>query len=300
MYGAAQPYLPPCLPGVQALQSALGMDPLARLHAAIAQADAAGVAAALAAGAPVDGLAAGVPLWPWADMTPLSKAARMGHVECARLLLNAGADVTAQSRSGWRPLHLAALDGHAAVISLLLAAGADPLAASDSNSVPLHLAAMVEPAESVRILAQAAPEAAGSRNIRGRAPFDHSLRVRNLEAARCLLACGAPPQQASEMLLRLHTCGGWAQPLFAALAARQPLTPAEWARVPTPCAGIGAALPAVLERSEMEAALLVRHLSTAEQQRLRTFALCLERSHFQELPLLPAPIVSRLLALSVA
>ena len=76
--------------------------------------------------------------------------------------------------------------------------------------------------------------------------------------------------------------------------------------MPTPCAGIGAALPAVLgtsEWSEAEAALLVRHLSPAERRRLRTFALCLARSHRQRrqrLPPLPAPIVSRLLALCVA
>jgi hypothetical protein len=35
--------------------------------------------------------------------------------------------------------------------------------------------------------------------------------------------------------------------------------------VPTPCAGLGAALPAVLQRSVEEAALLVRHLPPADQ-----------------------------------
>ena len=62
-------------------------------------------------------------------------------------------------------------------------------------------------------------------------------------------------------------------PLYALLVARQPLAPAEWARVPTPCPGLGAALPAMLARSEGEAAVLLAHLLAANRKRLRTAAL---------------------------
>lgn len=93
----------------------------------------------------------------------------------------------------------------------------------------------------------------------------------------------------------------WALPLYALLVARQPLTPEEWSLVPSPCPGLGASLPAVLARGGVEAALLVARLPPADAQRLRTLALCLARAARQgALPALPTPILSRLLALSVA
>ena len=67
--------------------------------------------------------------------------------------------------------------------------------------------------------------------------------------------------------------------------------------MPAPCPGLGASLPAVLERSEAEAALLVDHLTDNNRQRLCTAALCLrrtERVHGLELP--PAPLRPLLLA----
>ena len=81
--------------------------------------------------------------------------------------------------------------------------------------------------------------------------------------ARCLLESGeaAPPGQ----LLEALRC--WAsaprpeaQSFRPADVARQPLTPAGWERVPSPCPGLGAALPAVMAHSDAEAAALVAHL----------------------------------------
>ncbi len=88
--------------------------------------------------------------------------------------------------------------------------------------------------------------------------------------------------------------------LYPALAANHRLTAAEWARVPSPCHSIGPALPAVLERSPAEAALLVQRLPQSERQRLRTAALCLARVQRWTGVQLPAPILGRLLALSAA
>ena len=58
--------------------------------------------------------------------------------------------------------------------------------------------------------------------------------------------------------------------LHAPLVARLPLTPTRRSRVPLPCPGLGAALPAVLARSEAEAALLVARLPASDHDRLRT------------------------------
>ena len=66
--------------------------------------------------------------------------------------------------------------------------------------------------------------------------------------------------------------------------------------MPTPRPGLAAALPAVLCRSEAEAALLVRRLPVGERQRLRTAALCLARAQRVHNVQLPPPILRLLLA----
>jgi hypothetical protein len=160
----------------------------------------------------------------------------------------------------------------------------------------------------LRQLLAADPAAALLRDRDGRTPLQLALQWASVDVVRCLLA-EAPRQPASELLAAIETA--WhpeSKPRFYALvAALQPLTAAEWARVPTPCAGLGAVLPAVLERSIAEAGLLVRHLPTGDQARLRTLALCLARAQRRRptrrsprLPPLPTPIVWRLLVLSVA
>ena len=139
-----------------------------------------------------------------------------------------------------------------------------------------------------------------------------ALHFAAVDAARCLLEESCPQAHAAGELLTAVEGASALQAdkvplLYALVASRQPLLPAEWARVPAPCPGLGAALPAVLHRSADEAARLVRRLQPADQVRLRALALCLGRAQQQEpaqrsprLPPLPTPIVWRLLALSVA
>jgi len=134
-----------------------------------------------------------------------------------------------------------------------------------------------------------------------------------IEAAHCLLAEGPllPAGQLLDMLARYCRDGNSALPLYGGnsvlplypvIAARQPLTAAEWERVPDACPGLGAALPAVLARSAQEAALLVRRLPPADRQRLCTTAMCLGCAQRRPggIPVLPTPVVWRILALCCA
>jgi ankyrin repeat protein len=74
--------------------------------------------------------------------TPLHLAAFFGHLDAARLLLDAGADVRAVSHNSLKntPLHAATAGRHADIALTLLAAGADPSAVDAGGYTPLQIA----------------------------------------------------------------------------------------------------------------------------------------------------------------
>jgi len=225
------------------------------------------VAALLAAGANPNGAS---------HSLPLKAAAAAGRTGCVSLLLAAGADPAARRGQSWTALHAAAYCGQAAVVRQLLRAHpAGALVRTNSFGTPLQVAL-------------------GFSGFAARAQSPL-----HFEAARCLLAEGAL-QLAGELLALLNMMGALALPLYATVVARQPLMPAEWALVPLPCPSMGAALPAVLERSVEEAALLVGHLPVADRQRLQAAALCLAQCCARQQASLPVPIMWHILALSAA
>lgn len=69
----------------------------------------------------------------WQDSsgeTALHVAARFGHVDCAKILLEGSDDQRAdlelaENTYSWTPLHIASVDGHRAIVNLLIDAGAD-------------------------------------------------------------------------------------------------------------------------------------------------------------------------------
>ena len=72
-------------------------------------------------------------------MTPLLFTAREGHIDAARALLDAGADVN-QPRDGDQttPLLMAAINGHFDLAKLFLDRGADPPLAGENGATPLY------------------------------------------------------------------------------------------------------------------------------------------------------------------
>jgi len=58
-------------------------------------------------------------------VTPLHLASRKGHVDMARMLVECGADVSAQAKDGTTPLHLASSRGHVDVAWMLVEHSAD-------------------------------------------------------------------------------------------------------------------------------------------------------------------------------
>jgi uncharacterized protein len=75
-----------------------------------------------------------------AGVTALHLAVCGGHLEAARALVAAGADVNAIAKDG-SPLSVAVWEGHLGVIEFLLAHCADPRAAAANGETALHAAA---------------------------------------------------------------------------------------------------------------------------------------------------------------
>jgi hypothetical protein len=78
-------------------------------------------------------------------------AARSGHAAIVRLLIDAGADLSAADREGNTPLHIAAY-GDTAVVRLLLEAGAHAKARNKAGQTPADCAADALPPSRAAIL----------------------------------------------------------------------------------------------------------------------------------------------------
>lgn len=74
--------------------------------------------------------------------TPLHLAAFFGHLDAARMLLDAGADLAAVSRNSVKntPLHAAVAAKHERLAVLLLDRGADPIAIDAGGYTPVKIA----------------------------------------------------------------------------------------------------------------------------------------------------------------
>ncbi len=74
--------------------------------------------------------------WRW---IPLHTAAREGHYNVVRLLLDRGADVNAFTMMHWSVLHLATFNGREEITRLLLERGADVHAQNDMGRTPFQV-----------------------------------------------------------------------------------------------------------------------------------------------------------------
>jgi ankyrin repeat protein len=90
------------------------------------------------------------------DDTPLHLASLYGHVGCARILLDAGAQPDLPDEDGAIPLHDAAAGGYTELVELLLDRGAEASinAADSDGDTPLHNAARGGNIDVVRLLLQ--------------------------------------------------------------------------------------------------------------------------------------------------
>ena len=83
-----------------------------------------------------------------------TKAKSHAKADTVRLLIDHGADVTAQNETHSTPLHLASSFGSAETVRLLIEHGADVTAKDGNHRTPLHLASSRVRAETVQLYIQ--------------------------------------------------------------------------------------------------------------------------------------------------
>ncbi|KAH6676133.1 glycerophosphodiester phosphodiesterase GDE1 [Plectosphaerella plurivora] len=109
--------------------------------------------------------------------TALHVAARFGHDECTKVLLQGTAEQKADIEVGensyaWTPLHVAAVDGHLSVVQLLVDAGADVGKPDSSGWTAQEHAALRGHLDIARLLAARVSETAASNSPPARLSVD--------------------------------------------------------------------------------------------------------------------------------
>ena len=120
------------------------------------------------------------------DPTPLFHASTHGHLDAARLLLEANADKDKLNNFGKTPLFIAAQNGHLEVARLLLEADADKDKARNDGATPLFIAAQNRHLEVARLLLEAKADKDRVTHD-GYAPLCIAAYRRHLELTRLLL-----------------------------------------------------------------------------------------------------------------
>ncbi|MDZ7643548.1 MAG: ankyrin repeat domain-containing protein [Woeseiaceae bacterium] len=125
--------------------------------------------------------------------TALHWAADRGNTAMARMLIRAGANLTAGTRIGaYTPLHIASRKGHAEIVDAMLSAGANPaVVTSRSGSQPLHLAAASPSAETVRLLLAAGADVDARETSWQQTPLIFAAGANRVENMRLLIDAGA-------------------------------------------------------------------------------------------------------------
>ncbi len=201
-----------------------------------------------------------------------------------------------QNGSGELPLHTACQHGRIGLVAPLLAAAPAAATMHDARGwLPLHWAADKGHLGAVLQLLAAAPHTATAATrgaMPGVTPVQLAVNSGHPEVVAALL--GACPT--ADAISALGAAGEAALPVLVnAIAAGPALTLRQWGLVPSPCPGLGRALPAALKHSHAQAAQVVSRLPEEDRQRLPAAALCLARLQRTLGLSLPKPAMERVL-----
>ena len=134
-------------------------------------------------------------------VTALHWAARLGDIEMAQMLLAAGGNAQATTRSGrYTPLHLAAERASAPLVAALIKAGADVNVGTSTGATPLMFAAGAGDIETITALLDAHASANAAESFRGQTPLIWAAAANQVAAVKLLIARGANPRQSTKII----------------------------------------------------------------------------------------------------
>jgi len=124
------------------------------------------------------------------ESAPISIAARSGHIDVVKMLLEKGADIYANSRGEGTPLSLAARSGHRDMVEYLLQQGADRYSHTRGEGTPLSLATRSGHLQLVKFFVEKGIDIESKTKGEG-TPLSLAARSGHLEIVKYLLASGA-------------------------------------------------------------------------------------------------------------
>ena len=105
--------------------------------------------------------------------TLLHEACLNDNIECAKLLLDRGAEVNSEDSGSLTPLHWTCRNNDLEFAKLLLDRGADLEAEDDTGWTPLHFACLNDNIECAKLLRDRGADV-GAKNFAGRTPFNYT------------------------------------------------------------------------------------------------------------------------------
>ncbi|KAK2756499.1 Nuclear factor NF-kappa-B p100 subunit [Arachnomyces sp. PD_36] len=130
----------------------------------------------------------------YSQNTPLHLAAKSRRPEAVRLLLEAGADVSARNIDGETALHYSASSPDAEIVKLLLNAGAEIDATDVGGATPLHVACGVSLGPAKALL-EAGANVHAETDEDGYTPMSMAEENGSKELIRLLISAGAEPPE---------------------------------------------------------------------------------------------------------
>ncbi|CAB1439366.1 unnamed protein product, partial [Pleuronectes platessa] len=130
------------------------------------------------------------------DQTPLHCAARMGHKEIVKLLLEHKANPNSTTTAGHTPLHITAREGHVQTVRILLDMEAQQTKMTKKGFTPLHVASKYGKVDVAELLLERGANAnAAGKN--GLTPLHVAVHHNNLDVVNLLVSKGGSPHSAA-------------------------------------------------------------------------------------------------------